>query len=130
MIAFPLKLLEVIYIAAFDPLTLRRVLESFLTIGLYAIIGLGQLLIVLAPIFQVKLKKSTWQSLHLWVVIASTLAVLAYSLFPNLRLGLELLNGYYLWNFSFILMCVASVLHIRKETDFGAEKGKLSSSQS
>lgn len=116
LIVFPLKLLEVIYSATMDPLTLRRVLESTLIIGMYCIIGLGEILTVLAPLWPARIKKRGWQWLHLWLVLLSALAVLAYGLFPDLRLGLDLLNGYYVWALSFVLMAGASVLlSIKKE---------------
>jgi hypothetical protein len=130
MIAFPLKLLEAIYIVAFDPLTLRRILESYLTIGLYAIIGLGQFLIVLAPLWPVKIKKPSWQKLHLGLGMASVLAVLVYGLFPTLRMGLELLESYYLWALSFFLLLIASLLMLDKESqEASAKEGQFTHQQ-
>jgi hypothetical protein len=130
LIVFPLKLLEVIYSAAFDPLTLRRVLESTLIIGMYCIIGLGEILIVLAPLWPARIKKTGWQRVHLWALILSALSALAYGLFPNLRLGLEVLSGYYVWVLSFVLMGGASVLlSIKKEAIISIEEGQVRSGQ-
>ena len=116
LIVFPLKLLEVIYIAAINPLTLPRVLESTLLIGMYAIMGLGEILIALAPFWPARIQKPDWNRLHLSLVGLSTLSVIAYGVFPSLRLGLELLKGYYLYALSFLLMLLASILIYRVKT--------------
>ena len=130
MLAFVLSFIQMFYIAIFDPLTMKRILDSLLIMGIYAVIGLGQILIVLAPLWPAKIKKVFWQRLHLWLVILSTLAALAYGLFPNLRLGLEFLSGFYLWFFSFLLMAIASVLiHSEKNRDISEEAGQLNLQQ-
>lgn len=130
IIALALNFLQVIYIAIFDPGILGKIFDSFFTTWIYTIIGLGQFLIVLAPLWPAKIQKTGWQKLHLWVVILSALSALAYGLFPDLRMGLELLRGYYLWVFSFVLMLMASILmRSKKSRDFSAEEGQLSLGQ-
>jgi hypothetical protein len=125
IIVFMLNFVQVIFSSIFDLQTLGRVLDSLITMGIYAVIGLGQFLIVLAPVWPVRIKKASWRRLHLWVIILSALAALAYSMFPTLRLGVEVLSGYYLWVLSFFLLVVASILvQHRKNPDFGTEEGQ------
>ena len=95
--------------------------------GIYAVIGLGQFLIVLAPLWPAQIKKTGWQRLYLWTVILSALSALAYGVFPNLRLGLELLRGYYWWLLSFVLILIASILlHGKRSRDLRTKAGQLS----
>ena len=130
MLVFVLDLIQMIFFVIFDPQTLGRVIDTLFKMGIYAVIGLGQFLIVMAPFWPAKIKKSGWQRLHLWVVILSALLTIAYGLFPDLRLGLEILRGYYLWVLSFVLMVVASLLMLNKKSrDFSAEEGQLSLGQ-
>jgi len=130
MIVFVLNFVQAIYIAIFDPQTLVKILDSLFTTGIHAVIGLGQFLIVLALLWPVKIKKTSWQRLHLWMVTLSALSALTYGLFPDLRLGLELLSGYYLWIFSFIVMLAASILMQTKNSgDLSTEEGLLSLQQ-
>jgi hypothetical protein len=113
IIAAALQFVQVIFFAIFDPQTLSRVLESLFTMGIFAVIGLGQILIVIAPFWPSRIKKTGWQKLHLGLVCLSALSVIAYGLFPSLRLGLDLLKGYYLYALSFVLMLLASILIYR-----------------
>jgi hypothetical protein len=41
-------------------------------------------------------------------MLLSTLTVVAYGLFPDIRMGVDLLSGYYLWTLSFLLLIGAS----------------------
>lgn len=125
-ITLVMYLVQIIYIAMFDPGSLERIIDTFLTMGAYTLIGLGQMLIALAPFWPARIKKAGWQRLHLGLVILSALLASAYGLFPNLRMGLDLLRGYYLWLLSFVLMVVASILIYRqKSRQFSAEEGQM-----
>jgi hypothetical protein len=85
--------------------------------AVYSLLGLGQLLIALAPFWPVKIKRPTRQKLHFWITLLSTLSVIAYGLFPDIRIGVDVLSGYYLWALSFVLLLVVSFLVQKKKNE-------------
>ena len=103
-----LNFVQAIQTAIFYPEILGTALDIVLTMVIYSLLGLGQLLIALAPLWPVKIKWPTRQKLHFWVVVLSALSVIAYGLFPDIRMGIDLLSGYYLWALSFLLLLSAS----------------------
>lgn len=130
IIVFVLNLLQAFSFVMFDPQTLGKIMPSLLTAGLYAVIGLGQFLIVLAPFWSAKIKKTGWQRFHLGMVTLSSLTALAYGLFPDFRLGLDLLSGYYFWALSFLLTLVVSILlQGKQKREFKPEAGQLNTQQ-
>ena len=84
-------------------------LRHTLPLEVYSIIGLGQVLALLVPLWPIKIKKSGSRRLHFWIVLLGALAVIAYDLFPDIRMGVDLLSGYFVWAISFLLFLVASV---------------------
>ena len=87
---------------------LKAALNLIFIMTIYSILGLGQLLIVLAPLWPVRIKKLARRKLLFWLVLLATLSVIAYGLFPDIRMGVDLLNGYYWWVLSFLLLLGAS----------------------
>ena len=87
---------------------------SYIVFGLlvHSIIGIGQFLVVLAPFWPVKIKKPFRQKQHFWISLFSTLSVIVYGLFPDLRQGVGLLSGYYVWAIAFLLLLSASTLKL------------------
>jgi len=74
---------------------LRTALYIIFGLFVYSMIGIGQLLVVLAPLWPVRIKKPFRKKLHFWILLFSTLSVIAYGLFPDIRQGVGLLSGYY-----------------------------------
>ena len=103
-----LNLVQAIQTAIFYPEMLGAALYIVLTMAVYSLLGLGQLLIALAPLWPVKIKRPPRQKLHIWIMLLSTLCVVAYGLFPDIRMGVDLLSGYYLWASSFLLLLGSS----------------------
>ena len=103
-----LNLIQAIQTAIFYPEMLGAALNIVLTMAIYSFLGLGQLLIVLAPLWPIKIKRLARRRLHFWTVVLSALSVIAYGLFPDIRMGFDLLRGYHLWALSFLLLIGAS----------------------
>jgi hypothetical protein len=103
-----LNLVQGIQTTIFYPEMLGAALQIVLTMTIYSALGLGQLLIVMAPLWLAKIKKPARQKLHFWLALLSALAAIAYGLFPDIRMGVDLLSGYYLWALSFLLLLSAS----------------------
>jgi hypothetical protein len=103
-----LNLVQAIQTAIFYPEMLGTALDIVLTMVIYSFIGLGQFLIAFAPLWPVKIKRLPRQKLHFWIMLLSTLSVISYGLFPDIRMGVDLLSGYYLWALSFLLLIGAS----------------------
>ena len=112
-----LNLIQAIQTAIFYPEMLGATLYIVLTMAVYSLLGLGQLLIALAPFWPVKIKRPTRQKLHFWITLLSTLSVIAYGLFPDIRIGVDVLSGYYLWALSFVLLLVVSFLVQKKKNE-------------
>jgi hypothetical protein len=110
-----LNLVQSVQTAIFYPEMLGAALHIVLSMAIYTVLGLGQLLIVLAPLWPARIKRPARQKLHFWIVLLSALSVIAYGLFPNIRMGVDLLNGYYVWALSFLLLLGASgwMLYVR-----------------
>lgn len=117
-----LNLFQSIPTAVLYPEMLSAALSIVFTMALYSIIGLGQFLVVLAPLWPIKIKKPFRQKLHIWIVLLSTLSAVAYSLLPDIRQGLEVLRGYYVWVFSFLLLLCASILTCAKMNETTSQK--------
>ena len=103
-----LNLVQGIQTAIFYPGMLGAALHIVLTMTVYSALGLGQLLIVLAPLWPVRIKKTARKKLHFWMMLLSALSAIAYGLFPDIRMGVDLLSGYYWWALSFLLLLGAS----------------------
>jgi hypothetical protein len=99
-----LNLVQAIQTAIFYPEMLGAALSIVLTMAIYSILGLGQLLIALAPLWPVKIKRPARLKLLFWVVLLSAMSMIAYGLFPDIRMGVGLLSGYYWWALSFLLL--------------------------
>jgi hypothetical protein len=65
----------------------------------------------------IKVKKPARPKVYTWIMLISTLSVVSYGLAPNIRLGLEVLGGYYLWTLSFVLLLVVSIVVQRKPAE-------------
>ena len=109
-----LNLFQSIPTAILYPDMLGAALYIVFTMALYSLIGLGQFLVVLAPLWPSKIKKPFRQKLHFWIVLLSAMSVIAYGLFPDIRQGLEVLSGYFVWALSFLLLLGASILMRKK----------------
>lgn len=105
-----LNLVQGIQTAIFYPEMLGAALYIVLTMAVYSVLGLGQILVALAPLWPIKIKRPARQKLHFWMVLLSALSVIAYGLFPDIRMGVDLLSGYYVWALSFLLLLGASIL--------------------
>ena len=97
------------------PEMLGVALHIIFTMAIYSMIGVGEFLVLFAPLWPIKIKKPARQKLHFWIIMLSTLSVIAYGLFPDTRLGLDVLSGYYVWVLSFLLLLGASVLLLKRE---------------
>jgi len=116
-----LNLLQGILSAISYPEILGATLSIVLTMVIYSLLGLGQILAALAPLWPIKIKRLKRRRLHFWIALLSTLSAIAYGLFPDIRIGVDLLIGYYLWVLSFLLLLVASVTFLKRETDIPVE---------
>lgn len=105
-----LNILQSIPTAILYPEMLGTALYIVFTLMVYSVIGLGQFLILLAPLWPIKIKKPFLQKLHFWIVFLSAMSAFAYGLFPDIRQGLDVLNGYFVWALSFLLLLGASIL--------------------
>ncbi len=103
-----LNLVQAIQTAIFYPEMLGAALYIVLTMAIYSVIGLGQLLVALAPLWPVKIKRPARPTFHFWTALLSSLSVIAYGLLPDIRMGVDLLSGYYLWASSFLLLLGSS----------------------
>jgi len=103
-----LNLVQGIQTAIFYPEMLRAALYIVWTMAVYSVLGLGQVLVALAPLWPIKIKRPARQKLHFWMVLLGTLSVIAYGLFPDIKLGVDVLSGYYVWILSFLLLLGAS----------------------
>ena len=117
-----LNLFQSIPTAILYPNMLGAALYIVFTMALYTVIGLGQFLVVLAPIWPIKINKIPRRKLHLWIVSLSSVSVIAYGLFPDIRQGLDVLNGYYVWALSFFLLLGASILMREKMNEPTTQK--------
>jgi hypothetical protein len=78
---------------------------------LYAFIGVGEILLLFAPLLINKIATPFLRKLHLTITFISTTAIILYSVIPNTRFGIDALrNGYYVLVLSFLLALVASAL--------------------
>jgi len=112
-----LNLVQSIPTAILYPEMLGVQLNIVFTMMIYSVIGLGQFTVVLSPLWPFKIKKVSRQKLLLWIIGLSTLSVIVYGLFPDIRQGLDLLSGYYLWALSFVLLFGASILMLSKKDE-------------
>jgi len=82
---------------------------------IYSVLGLGQILVALAPLWPARIKNPARRKLHFWTLLMSTLSAIVYGLLPDIRMGVDLLGGYYWWALSFLLLLSASAwkLYIR-----------------
>jgi len=103
-----LNLVQGIQTAIFYPEMLGAAFHIVLSMAIYSVLGLGQLLIVLAPLWPARIKKPSRRKLHFWLTLLSALSVIAYGLFPDIRMGVDLLGGYHWWALSFLLLLGAS----------------------
>jgi hypothetical protein len=82
----------------------------------YSLIGVGEMLMLLTPVLENKINSPFRQNLHLLLACLAAASVLSYSLFSDLRYGVDpLLIGYYFLVAAFVLAALASILryHIR-----------------
>lgn len=103
-----LNLLQAIQTAFFYPEMLGAALNIVFIMTIYSLLGLGQLLVVLAPLWPVRIKRPARRKLHFWMALLGALSVIAYGLFPDIRMGVDLLIGYYWWALSFLALLGAS----------------------
>lgn len=103
-----LNLVQGIQAAIFYPEMLGTALYLVFGLLVHSIIGIGQVLMALAPLWSIRIKKPFRQKLHFWLLLFGTLAVIAYGLFPDIRQGVELRGGYYVWAVAFLLHLGAS----------------------
>ena len=83
----------------------------FLTAATYSLIGIGEILLLLTPIFENKLNSPFRQNLHLLLAGLAAAAILFYGFNPDLRYGVDPLRaGYYFLALSFLLLATASTL--------------------
>jgi len=108
-----LNIVQGIQTAIFYPEMLGAALYLILGLVVSSLIGIGQFLVVLAPLWPIKIKKPFRQKVHFWILLFSTLSVIAYGMFPDIRQGVSLLSGYYVWAIAFLLLLGASTLMLR-----------------
>jgi hypothetical protein len=93
--------------------------DGFEQIGLftlYLFIGLGEILLFLAPFLVKKINTLFLRRSHLAVTFISTTAILLYRVLPNVRFGIDPLRiGYYVLVSSFLLALLASLLRLNSE---------------
>lgn len=85
--------------------------EQVWMFALYSFIGIGEILLLFAPLLANKITTPFLRKLHLAVTFISTTALILYNVIPNMRFGIDALRtGYYVLVLSFLLALVASAL--------------------
>lgn len=85
--------------------------RSFLTFAVYSSIGIGEILLLLTPVFENKINSQFRQNLHLLLASLAAIAVLSYGFISDFRYGVDPLRiGYYYLVLSFLLIFLSSIL--------------------
>ena len=89
-------------------------LEAFSIFAVYSLIGMGEILLLLTPVLENQINSRFRQILHLLLTLPAAVAILAYGLISDVRLGIDPLRiGYYCFALSLLLAAVSSVLRYR-----------------
>lgn len=114
---FIFTVFDVSVIFVFSPLLLFFQLfawadfESSLMALVYSLIGIGEILLLLTPLFENNINSPFRQNLHLLLASLAAVAVLCYGFVSDLRYGVDpLMFGYYGLVLSFLLVALASTV--------------------
>ena len=120
---FTFTLFDVSVVFVFSPLLLFFQLlawagfETLFMAVVYSFVGMGEILLLLTPVFENKINSQLRQNLHLLLVIFAAVSVLCYGFISDLRYGVEpLMIGYYGLALSLLLAVIASVARLRLTT--------------
>jgi hypothetical protein len=88
-------------------------LKSIFPAIVYSLIGVGEILLLLTPIFENKINSQLRKKMHLLLAFLAVVAVFCYGLISDLRYGVDpLMTGYYGLVLSFLLVAMASIMRL------------------
>jgi hypothetical protein len=128
---FTFTVFDVSVVFIFSPLLLFFQLlawagfETLFMAVVYSWIGIGEISLLLTPLFENKINSQLRQKVHLLFVFLAVVAVLCYGFISDLRYGVEpLMTGYYGLVLSFLLAATASVMRFTETRSIKPSESK------